>query len=402
MIEVKRYKSRSGFLLAFVAGIIVVLVLLGGGLLAIGSTARIQAIRSTSDIMARAAADAGLTRCLYLMNRKAVSEEVWDNSTLSAIYASDVRLEGSDEYYSFDVAGDPSGFTITSVGTSGLSTRTITATTSLRSVFENAAVVKRKVILYPNSSVVGYNSSTGAHVPARVGTNSIMPNAVVLNSGARIDGDLMIGVNGDPDEVILNNGVITGQSGPLSYQMSFPEVEAPAMTGPDTNINVKAGTLSLGSGDSGRYSSISASNKGLIEIDGNVVVHVTGGIDLGNECEITIKSGSSLVIYIDGDFEGKNGSSINNENMLAEDFLLFGTGDPGQIIDLKAKSEFYGAVYAPNASMEVKAGGDIYGSFVGYDFEMKSKSVFHYDAALSSGGIDDDGVYFTVNRWREE
>lgn len=402
MSEVKRYKSRGGYLLAFVAGIIVVLVLLGGGLLALGSTSRIKAVRSTSDIMARAAADAGLTRCLYLLNQKAVSEEVWDNSTLNTIYAADEQLEGSNEYYSFNVTGDPSGFTITSVGRSGMSTRTVTATTVLRSVFDGATVVKKTIVLYPNSSVIGYNSSTGVGVPARVGTNSITANSIVLSSGSSVDGDLLIGVGGDPEVVIDNNGQITGESTQLSSPMNFPGVEPPAMTGPDMNLNVMAETLLLNAGDSGRYGSISLSNQGMIEIDGDVVIYVTGDIDLGNECEITIKLGSSLVIYLDGDYEGKNGSSINNENSLASKFKLFGTGGPGQMIDLKAKSDFYGAVYAPNASMEVKAKGDIYGSFVGMDFEMKSKSVFHYDEALSSSGIDDEGVYFTISRWREE
>lgn len=389
-------------MLAFVVSIIVVLVLLGSGLLALGSTSRIKSVRSTSDILARAAADAGLTRCLYLMHQKLVSEEVWDNSTLGDIYASNNRLESSNEYYSFNVVGDPSGFTVTSVGRSGLSSRTVVAMTGLRSVFDGATVVKKRVVLYPNSSVVGYNSSSGVGVPARIGTNSIMANSIVLSSGVIVDGDLLIGVGGDLEEVILNNGVITGVAGELDSPMYFPEVEAPEVTGPDTDLKVTKSTVTLDSGDSGRYSSISLSNAGFIEIDGDVVLYVTGDIDLGNDCEITIKSGSSLVVYVDGDFEGKNGSSVNNENSLAGDFKLFGTGEFGQTIDLKAKSEFYGAVYAPNASMIVKAGGDIYGSFIGYDFEMKSKGVFHYDEALSSGGIDDEGVYFAVNRWREE
>lgn len=137
-------------------------------------------------------------------------------------------------------------------------------------------------------------------------------------------------------------------------------------------------------------------------VEDDVVMHVTGDIDLGNDCKITIKAGSSLVLYLDGDFEGKNGSSVNNGNMLAGTFMFFGTGGPGQTIDLKAKGGFYGAVYAPNASMEVKAKGDVYGSFVGCNFEMKSKSVFHYDEVLNGGGINDEGVYFAVNRWREE
>ena len=139
---------------------------------------------------------------------------------------------------------------------------------------------------------------------------------------------------------------------------------------------------------------------------GDVVLYVTGDVYMANGSEIIIEPGSSLTIYIDGDFITKEGttitSGVTNENAIPSDFKLFGTGEIGQVIDLKAKNEFYGAVYAPNASISIKAKGDIYGSFIGNDFELKSYGKVHYDKALAEASVDDVAVYFTINSWREE
>jgi hypothetical protein len=82
---------------------------------------------------------------------------------------------------------------------------------------------------------------------------------------------------------------------------------------------------------------------------------------------------------------------------------IYGTGEPGQSIDIKAKNELYAVVYAPDAEIGVKAGGDLFGSYVSHDFELKSKSVVYHDKAISKNKtIDDFGVYFAVSSWREE
>jgi hypothetical protein len=81
---------------------------------------------------------------------------------------------------------------------------------------------------------------------------------------------------------------------------------------------------------------------------------------------------------------------------------LFGTGPEGQEIDLKAKTDFYGAVYAPNAEIGIKAGGDMYGSFVGDSYEMKSKSTFNYDIALREVTINDEDARLYVQSWGEQ
>jgi len=95
-----------------------------------------------------------------------------------------------------------------------------------------------------------------------------------------------------------------------------------------------------------------------------------------------------------------NEAGINNKNVPSK-FKLYGTGGPGQQLNLKAKGDFFGAVYAPNADVVINAGGDIYGSFVSSNFELKSGGNFYYDEALKNVGVDDAAVRFVLKNWHE-
>ena len=141
-----------------------------------------------------------------------------------------------------------------------------------------------------------------------------------------------------------------------------------------------------------------------MEIDGgDVVLYITGNIDLGNACEIIVKDNSSLTIYIDGDIVTGNGASIGTENPTkdAMTLQLYGTGTGGQNFDIKAKNEWTGVIYAPNAHVDLYAKGDAYGSIVADSFEFKNGGNFYYDEALREVSIQDEGVSFVVERWYE-
>ena len=71
--------------LVLAVSMVVILSLLGLAMIRLGSNARLEAIRVTSDLVARTAADAGITQALAMMNQKLAAEGAWDNSTLPAI-----------------------------------------------------------------------------------------------------------------------------------------------------------------------------------------------------------------------------------------------------------------------------------------------------------------------------
>ena len=142
----------------------------------------------------------------------------------------------------------------------------------------------------------------------------------------------------------------------------------------------------------------------LLVEGGDVELHLTGDIQLENSCEIIVTKGSTLTIYTDGNIHSRNGSSISTENPpeQADTIQIFTTGQDKQFIDIKAKSEFTGTIYAPDDDVVLYAKGDAYGSVVAKSFDYKAGGNFYFDEALrDSVSINDDAVVFVVNRWYE-
>jgi hypothetical protein len=136
---------------------------------------------------------------------------------------------------------------------------------------------------------------------------------------------------------------------------------------------------------------------------GDVVLHLTGDIQLENSCEIIVKAGSTLTIYTDGNIHSRNGSSISTENPpeAANTLQIYATGEGKQFFDVKAKSEFTGTIYAPDDDVVLYAKGDAYGSIIADSFNYMAGGNFYFDEALKKVNVDDEAVVFVVNRWYE-
>lgn len=381
----KRLQSkRSGSAMALVLIAVVMLLAMGSGLLSLSMQGQMRAIRTSSEIAARSAADAGLVKAVYQMNEK-LKVQPWDDNTLPL--ETDAALSNCDAVFNYTITGDTaSGFTVQSVGRSGRVQKNVTSTLRLQGLFESAILVQENIILKVGTTVDGYNSDdpTDTDVEVEIATCSGDSGSILLGAGSTVDGDIMTGV--DP---------------------YLPLVSPPDL--PDMGMGLYAYgiTLTIGPGDSGKYTEIDVklqnSVVGILEITGgDVVLYITGDIHLGSDCEILIRPGSSLTIYLDGNFIAANNAGVNNESDNPPSaFKLFGTGQD-QIIDLKAKSASLGVIYAPNADIIVRADGDVYGSFVSANFELKNGGNLYYDEALQDVSVSDVGARFCVDRWREE
>ncbi len=405
MKKLPQSKKRGS---AIPLAIVVVLILLamGVGLLQLGLSSRIFSTRTASDIKARCAADAGLTKALFEMNEK-LQVKSWDDSTLPQ--AIDANMPNCDAVFSYSVTGDlASGYTITSVGTANQAQRTVSASLRLRGLFEHAILTKENLILKPDTLVDGYNSQDpfDTDIELDIGTQSTADASIVLNSGITVKGDVIVGVGGDPDTVIKDLGATTG------YQLSgieedpLPLMTPPALPDWGVDITATGETVILDPTKNGQYGNITVvkgGTVGVLEISGDVVLYITGNIELGESCELIIKDNSSLTLYIDGDIHCRTNSAINNE-IPPEDpmkFQLYGTSESTQYFDIKAKTTWSAVIYAPNADIDLYANGDFYGSVVADSFELKAGGNYHYDEALREVEVDDEGVRFVVKRWHE-
>ena len=397
-------KRGSAIPLAVVACLI--LLAMGTGLLSLGLSSRIFSIRTTSDISARCAADAGLTMALFRMNKE-LQVKPWDDSTLPQ--AIDEKLPNCDAVFSYTVTGDlANGYIIKSVGRSDQAQRTVSATLELRGLFEYAILTKETMILKADTLVDGYNSQDPLDIDVEVdiSTQSTADASIVLNTGVTVKGDVIVGFGGDPDTVIKDLGATTGLQLSGTVEEPLPQIIPPAL--PDTGVDIIATgeTVTLSPADNGQYGNITVvkgGTVGVLEISGDVVLYITGNIDLGESCELVVKDNSSLTIYIDGDIHCRTNSAINAEYPPEEPskFQIYGTAEVQQSFDIKAKNNWSGTIYAPNADVILYAKADFYGSVVSNSFELKAGGNYHYDEALRKVSIEDAGVRFLVKRWYE-
>jgi hypothetical protein len=400
----KAQQRRGGFALAAMLCAVVILFIIGAGILSVGLQKRGFAVRTSSDISARCAADAGITKAFFEMNEK-LKVIPWDGSSLPEV--TEESLPNTGATYSYEVIGDlDGGYSVKSSGKSGLQEKVITCSLELQGPFERAILARKALVLKSGTLVKGYNSEDtwDNDIDVKVGTKSTLPDSIVLNPGVDIDGDVVVGVGGKVETVVKDLGASSHRMYALTKEIVLPPVSAPELEDKGAGIKVQGTTLTLGPADTGQYGNIEvkkASNPGILEVNGgDIILYVTGDISLGQECEIVIKKDASLVLYVDGDMVMANSGGINNENNPTH-FFLFGTGTEEQKLTLKAKSESFGAVYAPNAIVTIMADSDVYGAVTAQSFEMKSGGNFYYDKALRKVYFDDEAVRFVIKDWRE-
>jgi len=390
-------KRGSAIPLAVVA--VLILLAMGTGLLSLGLHSRINSIRTTSDIAARSAADAGLIKALFEMNEK-LKVEPWDGSSLPQ--ETNTSLPNCDAVFSYTVTGDlGSGYTVESTGISGQAQRTVSCTLQLRGPFE-AAIFTKDGMELKNSAVVDWFNYTEDDKTMQIGTNSTTAGSVILRNSATVYGDVVVGMGGNPGVVINDYGAtVTGDTRALTERYVIQPVTVPEwLQSLPSSGAIPNDTNDTTITTSARYSSIDLGNSETVTIDGDVALYITGDITLGNSAELGIENDASLILYLGGDFEGKNSSTVNNETQDAQRLKIYGL-DSCETIRFKNSSDLYGAIYAPNADVVMDNSANIYGSVVSKSFEQRNSATFNYDVTLRDVSINDEALYFTITNWHE-
>ncbi|MFH1719470.1 MAG: collagen-binding domain-containing protein [Planctomycetota bacterium] len=405
-------KSKMrGFAVPLAMVAIMMLLAMGVGLLNLGLTSRTYSARTAADIAARCAADAGLTKALFEMNEK-LKTKPWSDGVLPTVM--NQPLSSCDATFSYEVVPSAGGYVVGCIGTSGYAERRIYATIELQGPFEHAILTKNSLILKSGTVVDGYNSTDPLDTDADVdiGTQSTAALSVYLNMGVTVDGSVIVGVGGNPDTVIKDLGATTQGKYAATSNDPLPQITPPSLTVMGQTIAAKGETVTLTPDDNGQYGNISLAKggaqggavPGVLEVTGgDVVLYITGDIDLGQDCEIVVRDDATLTLYVDGDIHCNENSGVNSESPPEEasTLKLYGTSDSTQDFDIKAKSAWTGVIYAPNADIDLYAKGDAYGSVVANTFEFKAGGKYHYDEALRNVEVDDEAVRFVVTRWHE-
>jgi len=391
--------KQGGFALATMLCAVIILIILGTALLSIGLHSRGLAVRTSSEISARCAADAGMTKAFFEMNEK-LKVIPWDDSSLPQV--TNETLLNSEAVYSYAVTGElSSGYTIESTGISGLQERTVQCSLPLQGLFEYAIFGDESVELKNNATITWFNFDADDR-NLQIGTNSTLADSVILMNGATINGDVVVGVGGDPDTIINYTwATITGNTYAMTKEYKLPDIIVPEELAALPSGGILNDSTILSS--SAKYDGINLGNNKIVVIDGEVKLYIIGDIILKNSAELQVLNGedASLTLYVGGDIEVKNSGVINNLSADAKKLRMYGL-DSCNSIDLKNSSNFYGAIYAPQADVVMMNSADVFGAIVAKSFEQKNAATFNYDASLRDTSIDDEGIRFVITKWQEE
>ncbi len=390
-------KNRTGAILPLVVLIVLLLMIIGLGVTGLGLHSRLFAIQSADNIVARTAADAAVNDALSKMNEK-IKIKPWNDSSLPA--ATDVALLNSDATYDYQVIDNNDIYTIEATGRSANHVHTISSSLRLFSMFEYALFAKHGIDLKHCSKIDWINHKNG-DPPFEVGTASIATGAVQLMSGAMINGNVAVGMDGDP-EVVINgkhNATITGISYPYTYVPPVPSVVVPDFLASMGSSGQLKNTATLNA--SAKYSSINLGNSKVLTITKPISIYVTGSVLLGNDAMIKIEGGGSLNLYVGGTFDGANSAGFNNGTADSRNLGIYCLDTCTKVI-FKNSGDFYGTIYAPNAAVTIDNSADVYGSVVSDSFMLKATGRLIYDANLRNRNINEEGVRFVINRWSED
>ena len=422
---------------------VVLLSVIGLGLQQLGSGAQMRAARSVAGISARTAADAGFTKAFYEMNKN-MNIRPWNFSNVALAADAALPSANADYTYSIEETVRDSEYKITSVGRSGYATKTVSATVRVQGLFEYAICAqgyalpkrpkahKHKQLPRPPKplkkggklEIKGYSiddsyssdPSEAYSGTIQLRTNNNHKKSVKLRENVVINADVVVGPGGDPDKVIEMKGgaSITGDAYAATEREellsitvpseleSLPAIEYEWHGGPGGNIAITGNV---------KYSSLKIPKPHKQDIVGDVMIYVTGDMKVEDMAELTLTAGSSLKLYVNGKLEVKKKSKgLINETQDPTKLMIFGLDDCRKVkIENEGAGDFYGAVYAPYAKVEMKTNGDLYGAFAGWDVKLKRKKgagqgTFYFDRSLRTGNVaasDEGSVRFVVKDWRE-
>lgn len=395
--------GNCGAVIPLVMFVLVLMLVIGAGMITLGWYGRLLGVRTGSNIAARCAADAGLSKAIAEMNDK-LKTKPWDADTLPAGTAQ--ALPNSEAVYSYVVTDDGSStYRVQTVGKCAAVERNIDSTLRLAGPFEYAVFARDYIEFKAKTTVDWYNFDADDWA-LKVGTNSIAAGAITLKNDTSINGDLVVGPEGDPSVAInaFAGVTVTGRTYAMTEQQQLQTVTVPQWLEnmPSQGTIKNSATIS----SSGRYDGIKIGTNKVITIDEPVSLYVTGDIVLGNGAKFIIGGAAdddhdaSLIMYLAGNIEAKNSSGFTNETKDASKFELYAL-DSCSSIDIKNDGDFCGAIYAPDAHMVLRNSGDVYGSIIADSFELKNAATIYYDTALRHRTEADQLVHFVVKRWSE-
>lgn len=413
------FNSRSeGFVLLTSLAAVIVLTLAGASLLVNGISQTNIGLRTYHRSSALHLAEAGVQQAaLNLRTASTTDDSPAMDGVATAALSSGGYTIGSPQTVGVGITK------IIVTGTSQLEQRRVEATYRLtpESVFQFALFADQQVLVSGSAITDSYDSRNGAYNNDQsspsynaghngdVGTNGTTSGGVTVGGGSLfIDGQVAVGVGvSDSYSVVSASGcgsqtiqacldpVITGGYPAGSSQdvvtqptdFPLPPVNIPpaltAVCGPMTVGGNQTKTLPVdGSaqciGDECCFTQLQVQGGGTLTASGPVTVYLTGEFTATGNTVVGVPSEPTWMLI-----------------------QVAATGEATLEGTITGSSQFYGAIYAPDATITVSGDAEVYGAIIANTVNVTGSAEIHYDEAMTDVTDISNTFQTEVIAWRE-
>lgn len=252
-----------------------------------------------------------------------------------------------------------------------------------------------------NTTAAGTTSGSG-QPDAHIAIAGDGEDALTLESGAVIDGQLRIPPGADESSVVNDTGSFHDGINPQSPPTMVP-VRLPLVPG-DEDINWTSSSSPSSHGGSFNGNELKPGAYGDVVVDGGVLELNTADLGSGEKDlyvfrSLTLKNGGQVVLkgaaetndvtsglYIDEKFEVVNGSLVNETSDPSRMQVYVSDGAPVNL-DFEQDAPTSMMLYAPGSVVNMGE-GELLGNIVGKQVNLQDGAVVHYDSSLA--GIQPD------------
>lgn len=241
------------------------------------------------------------------------------------------------------------------------------------------------------ASADSFDSGVGPYAPG--GARSIIASdgPVVVVGAATIQGDVVLGPNGTPPAPPTYTGSLQSV-GADQFELS------PVDTTDAARENANATLVLTGSAtyDPSTHE-LQASAGGVVTLLPGVYyfsrVSLTGMSRL--VLAPSVSAAAPVIVFVSGDWSG-GGGALTNPSAVPAAFQLYSSGTS---VELSGQAGFQGLVHAPDATVRVVGGGDVFGAINARELENAGGAGLHYD--LAAGSVVSPNGRLAITSWRE-
>ncbi|MBI3320951.1 MAG: hypothetical protein HYZ91_01635, partial [Candidatus Omnitrophica bacterium] len=360
--------DRQGFFLVTTLGTMVVLTVLGSTILLHGMTQRQTGFRLHHQFAALQLADAALDQAIMNMRTLSVSS---DDVTTATLSTGSFTIEQPPQ-----LVGDQL-YRVVAQGTSQQEQRRVEAIYRLtpQSMFQFALFGDSNINVSGSAFTDSYDSTHGPYNNdpnspgynlshhGDIGTNSVITGGVTIGGSIFIDGQVAVGPEvSNPASVVSGYDpvFITGGTSPptdtqdvVSQPTVFPmvSVSVPAgltcsdyTVGGNTTATLAPGTYC--------YHNLTLQGGGTLTASGPVTVYLTGSLTAKGNSLIGVPADPKQVVIL---MTSSSGATLEE-----------GT--------ITGSTQFYGALYGPNATITITGNAKVFGSVVAKSVDVKGSA----------------------------